>query len=270
MRSRFSLVALAVGLCFGLSAQAHGIHVDHDSCGFGTDYDVRVNAAGIAFDRDDGKPAHVFMHDGALRIDGHAVAVSAADTERLRAYEAQVRALLPEVAGIAREGVDIGFDAMSTVIATFADTDRGRLVEKLNRQHRQALAQLDRGLGAGVWKRHDMDDLIEQSIGGTVSELVGTVTATAVKAALSGDEAQVEALEARADSLDRAIDRQVDARADKLDARAEALCPRLAALDRLQQQFEFRLDGGARLQLMEHEASHPDKPDRKDSDVADR
>lgn len=272
MRSRLSLFALALGLCFGLSAQAHGIHIHHDSCGFSTDYDVRVNPDGIAFDRDDGKPASVFMHDGALRVDGRAVAVNQADAERLRAYEAQVRALLPEVAGIAREGVDIGFDAVSTVIATFAqsDTDRHRLVAKLNRQHQQALQQIDHGLGAGVWRQHDLDQLFEKGIGDTVSELVGTVTATAVKAALSGDESQVKALEARADGLDRAIDRQVDARADKLEARAEALCPQLTALDSLQQQFEFRLDGGSRLQLMERNDGSADPASSKVSDVAGR
>jgi exonuclease VII large subunit len=79
-----------------------------------------------------------------------------------------------------------------------------------------------------------MQDLMENQLGGAVSTLVGTVTAKAVKAALSGDESQVAALEARADSLDKSIDQQVDARADKLGERAEALCPRMQRLDELQ------------------------------------
>src|SRR5690242_4489254 len=231
MRPLILALALAAGMTLGAPVQAHGLHVNDQKCNFGTDY-------------------------GVLRIDGRDVAVSAGDARRLREYESQVRGLLPEVASIAREGVDIGFDALATVVASFADdpAERSRLVAELNQQHRQALAKVDSGLGHGVWRQHSMQDLMENQVGGAVSTLVGTVTAKAVKAALSGDESQVAALEARADSLDKSIDKEVDARADKLGERAEALCPRMQRLDELQQAFEFRLKDGARLALVDHQA----------------
>ena len=256
MRPLILALALAAGMTLGVPAQAHGLHVNDQKCNFGTDYDVLVKPDGITFERQDGTPGSVFMHDGALRIDGRDVAVSAGDAKRLREYESQVRSLLPEVASIAREGVDIGFDALATVVASFADdpAERSRLVAELNQQHRQALAEVDSGLGHGVWRQHSMQDLMENQVGGAVSTLVGTVTAKAVKAALSGDESQVAALEARADSLDKSIDKEVDARADKLGERAEALCPRMQRLDELQQAFEFRLKDGARLALVDHQA----------------
>ena len=269
MRPLILAFALAAGTALGVPAQAHGLHVNDQKCSFGTDYDVLVKPDGITFERQDGAPQNVFMHDGALRIDGRDVAVSAGDARRLREYESQVRSLLPEVASIAREGVDIGFDALATVVASFADdpAERSRLVAELNQQHRQALAEVDNGLGHGVWRQHSMQDLMENQVGGAVSTLVGTVTAKAVKAALSGDESQVAALEARADSLDKSIDKEVDARADKLGERAEALCPRMQRLDELQQAFEFRLKDGARLALVDHqiedhqEASAKTKPE---------
>ncbi|HEV2540975.1 MAG TPA: DUF2884 family protein [Frateuria sp.] len=267
MRPLITTLALAASLALGLPAQAGGVHLHDQRCSFGTDYDVQVQPGGIAFDRDDGTPGRVFMHDGTLRVDGRAVAVSAGDAVRLREYEGQVRRLLPEVAAIAREGVDIGFDALTTVVATFADepAERSRLTEQLNTQHRQALASVDNGLGQGIWRKHSVEDLMDHQVGDAISTLVGTVTAKAVKAALSGDQSQVAALEARADSLDKAIDRQVDARADKLGARADALCPQLARLDQLQQQFEFRLKDGSRLALVDrqehdNEASAKTKP----------
>ncbi|HET6431863.1 DUF2884 family protein [Dyella sp.] len=266
MRKTLSLLALAIGITLGTQAQAHERHMHTDQCSFSTDYDVRVNAAGIAFSRDDGTPATVFMHDGHLRVDGHDATVTAADAERLRQYEASVRALLPEIAGIAREGLDIGFAAMTTVATTFAETadERQRLLVKLNRARAEAMQRIDRGIGAGLWTHSDMEDLVEDGMESAVSELVGTVTAGAVKAALSGDQARIAALEARADSLDKTIDREVDARADKLDARAQALCPRLASLDTLQQQLQFRLADGSPLQLIERAA------DRDDDDAKDR
>lgn len=258
MRLPITTLALATGLALGLPAHAHGLHMDSDQCRVGTDYDVLVQPGGIRFERNDGKPAQVFMHDGALRIDGRDVAVSAADAARLREYEGQVRSLLPEVASIARDGVDIGFDALTTVVASFAEdpAERSRLTDDLNREHRQALADVENGLGHGVWRQHSMENLMENQLGDGVSTLVSTVTAKAVKAALSGDQRQVAALEARADTLDRSIDQQVDARADKLGDRAQALCPRLVRLDQLQQQFEFRLTDGSRLALVDHQAVH--------------
>lgn len=262
MRPLITAIALAAGLTLGLPAHAVGMHLHDQKCSFGTDYDVRVQPDGIAFERDDGTPGNVFMHDGALRVDGRNLAVSPGDAARLREYEGQVRRLLPEVAAIAREGVDIGFDALTTVVATFADepAERSRLTEELNAQHRQALASVDNGLGRGIWRKHGVEDLMQHQVGDAVSTLVGTVTAKAVKAALSGDQSQVAALEARADSLDKAIDREVDARADKLGARADALCPQLTRLDQLQQQFEFRLKDGSRLALVDRQA-HDDPQD---------
>lgn len=260
MRKTLSLLTLAIGLALGASVQAHGINVNHVQCTIDTEYDVRVDDAGIEFTRDKGQPAEVFMHDGHLRVDHRDLAVSADDAARLRSYEGTVRELLPEIAGIAREGLDIGFSAMTTVAATFAEDghDRDRLMAKLKRSRAGAMRQIDAGLGSGVWRQHDMGDLMEGGLQDAVSELVGTVTAGAVKAALSGDQTRVAALEARADSLEKTIDKQVNARADQLEVRAQALCPKLATLEQLQQQFQFRLPDGSPLRLVEQDADgHP-------------
>lgn len=265
MRQTMIAVALAAGLALGLPAQAHGLHMQHDQCSFGTDYDVLVKPEGITFEREGGTPGRVFMHDGALRVDGRTVGVSVADAARLRDYEAQVRSLLPEVASIAREGVDIGFDALTTVVATFADdaAERSRLTAELDARRTRALASVDAGPGHGVWRQHGIEDLMQDQVGGAVSTLVSTVTTKAVKAALSGDEHQVDALAARADAMERSIDEQVDARAEKLGARADALCPRMARLDQLQQQFQFRLADGSRLALVDQQAGEDNEASAK-------
>jgi hypothetical protein len=256
MRPSILVFALAAGLAVGSTAHAGGLHVNQQQCHFGTDYDVLVQPAGIRFERAQGSPGNVFMHDGALSVDGREVALSAADATRLRTYERQVRTLLPEVAAIAREGVDIGFGALATVAATFADSpaERSALGAQLDTQRKQALAAVDNGLGRGVWRQHSVEGLMQNQVAGAVSTLVSTVTAKAVKAALSGDSHQVEALQARTGTLERTLEHEVEARADKLGERAEALCPRMAQLDALQQQFEFRLADGSRLALVERQA----------------
>jgi len=261
MRITMMACAMAAGLALGGSLQAHDLQVHDGHCGYSTAYDVQVMPNGVGFHRNDGRPSDVFMHDGRLRVDGRDMTVSSDDATHLRNYEQQVRQLLPEVAGIAREGVSIGFAAMRTVLMTFADNDaeRQRMVGRLDDNHRQALARIDDTLGKGVWKSNDMEEVIEKSVEDSVSDLVSKVTGQAVSAALSGDQSKVAALQARADSLDRSIDREVNKRSNELDKRADALCPRLSSLDALQQQFQFRLQDGSRLQLLAYDPQNNHK-----------
>ena len=261
MRTTMMACALAAGLALGGSVHAHDLEVHDGHCGYSTTYDVQVMPGGIGFHRDDGKPVDVFMHDGHLRVDGRDVTVSNEDAARLRDYEQQVRLLLPEVADIAREGVNIGFAAMRTVLMTFAqnDDERHRMLGRLDENRSQALARVDAGLGKGVWKSDDMDEIVEKSVENSVSDVVSKVTGEAVSAALSGDQSKVAALEARAESLDKSIDREVNKRADILDKHADALCPKLSALDALQHQFQFRLQDGSRLQLLAYDNKEHNK-----------
>lgn len=255
MRTTLMAGALSAGLAFGGSVQAHELDVHEGHCGYSTDYNVQVLPEGIAFHRDDGQPADVFMHEGRLRVNGRDVAVNGDDAVRLRNYEQQVRQLLPEVTVIAREGVNIGFGAIRTVLMTFAENDdeRHRMVGRLDENHREALARIDDGLGKGIWKATDMERVVEKSIETSVSDLVAKVAGEAVEAALTGDRDKVAALEERANSLDKSLDREVNKRSEALGQRADALCPRLGALNTLQHQFQFRLQDGSRLQLLAYD-----------------
>lgn len=254
------LVILLAGWVSVPAARAVDVRIDHVDCGFDSSYDVTVLPEGIRFQREDGSPRQVFMHDGTLRVDGRMIAVSSADADNLRRFESELRTVLPQMARIAREGVDIGYDAVTTVAATLAaDPDQQQsLVDRLNASHAEALRRIDDTLGRGQWHHDALRTLIEGSVRDTVPTLVGTVTSEALKAALSGDRAQLAALQARADSLDKSIDKQVDARADRLQHQAEAMCPRLQDLDQLQQQWHFRLADGSALHLIsaDHHGDH--------------
>jgi hypothetical protein len=252
------LFALAAVGAASAHEPGHGHHL---SCSFDTEYDVQVNADGIAFTHAGGQPADVFMHDGALRVDGRELAVSPADAARLRDYEQQVRDLVPAIAGIARDGVEVGYSALTAVVATLSDNgeQRTRLLQSLHDRHAQALRHVDSTLGRGVWKADDQGDYFAGDVRDAAADLVGSVTGDLVKDALSDDPVRLAALQARADALDTTIDKAVDGPAQKLGERAEALCPRFARLQQLQQQWALRLPGGARLQLISPDTDRADK-----------
>ena len=254
-RLALALALLGIGtLALPAHARVHSMEW-HSACSVDSHYNLAVRDDGLQFTRNDGSPRQVFMHDGHLRVDGQPLAVSAEDAARLRQYETNVRALLPQVAAIARDGVGIGFNALTTVAATFADSpdERTRVIQQLAGQRRQMLGKIDQSIGQGRWQPDDFDQMMDEDMGDAVSTLVSTVASRAMKAALSGDQAQVAALEARAQSLDSSIEKAVDGPAKRLGKRADALCPRLVELDQLQHQFQVRLPDGKPLMLMSME-----------------
>jgi hypothetical protein len=255
MRHLFATAGLAAALALGAghATAAEGFNFSTDSCkhDYSTLYDVDVTAAGLSFHRNDGSPSKVFLHDGALKVDGRDVAVSAADAAALRRYEDTVRKLLPEVATVSRMGIQMGFDAMTTVTMTFAEPgQRDEILSKLKRKQAQAMKEIDEGVGSGHWSADRMTETVAGSVSDSVGELVGSVTSSAVTAALSGDSAKMAALNARANALDKSINTEMNKRSKDLDARANAICPRLNDLADIQQGWKIRTADGKPLELM--------------------
>jgi hypothetical protein len=80
--------------------------------------DIKPDA--LVFTRRDGTPVDIVIAAGSLRVDGRAVAIGAADRQRLIDIEHGVREALPEVKAIAHEAIAIAFEAVAEVSAAFA------------------------------------------------------------------------------------------------------------------------------------------------------
>ncbi|MDR6938049.1 DUF2884 family protein [Luteibacter sp. 3190] len=261
MRHPLIAIAIATTAAFASASAsaAGGASFSTDTCryDYSTPFDVDVTAAGLSFHRTDGSPAKVFLHDGTLRVDGKPVMVSDADAVALRRYEDGVRKLVPEVAAIAREGVSMSYEAMTSVTLTFAEGDqRAEILEKLKRKQADSLRSIDEGIGAGHWSSNRMAETVAGSVSDGVGELVGSVTSSAVTAALSGDTSKVAALQARADSLDKSLNREMNKRSRALESRTATICPRLDALAELQRAWKVRLPDGKPLELMTIKPKH--------------
>ncbi|HTV84603.1 MAG TPA: DUF2884 family protein [Dyella sp.] len=261
MHRHLTTIAFAAGLVMAGGAQASSVHGHAMQCSFNSDYDVQIKPDGIAFSRESGPAQTVFIHDGQLRIDGRPVTVSPQDGARLRSYERQVRDLLPAMAGIARDGVDIGYSAMTTVAATLTDDsdERTRIMDKLRDRHDEALQQIDVTLGHGFWKAGDSGETFGAAVEEAVADMVGSITRDVLNDALSNDPSKLASLQARTSALETTLDKAVEQPAEKLAQRADALCPSLGQLEQLQQQFQFRLPNGERLTLLSSDTDGNDK-----------
>ena len=244
-------ILVAAALAVASAAPAFG-HTHVGDCGVHSDYSLSIKPDRLVFHRKHGTPVDVEIANGTLRIDGALVATNAADAERLRNAEREVRAVVPEVKGIARDAIAIAFNAIGEVAAAFApDGDAARAsaerISRAGREFDQRFAATDT---FDDWQDGDVDHLVEETIGSVMPEIIGNVTAQAMKAALTGDATAAADLEARADGIDKSVERAVEKQSAALEQRAQALCPRLRALERVQRDLDVRLADGARLDLV--------------------
>ena len=243
------LLAAALGAAVSVPAFAH-THI-HE-CDLSSDYSLSIKPDRLVFKRHLGTPAEIEIANGTLRVDGALVATNAADAQRLRDAEREVRALVPEVKGIARDAVAIAFDAVGQVAAAFAHDGAAA---RRSAEHIAALGrEIDRKIADTYsfdhWQDADIDRLVGSTVEAVVPEIVGNVTAEALKVAFTGDEAAAAELEARASSIEKSVDRAVEKQSAQLEVRAMGVCSRLRALDRVQSGLDVRLPDGSRLDLV--------------------
>ena len=247
-RATFLVALLAA---FAAPAYAHDKHERELSCDLHSDYNLSFGPESLRFERDNGQ-RRIELIQGKLLVDGRVVALTAADREKLLKFEQEVRAMMPEVRAIALEALEIAYTAVVHVLRAFDDNGSAeRSIARLEAEHKAARAKIENGSSTLLFDEREFEKLVESTVATVVPEVVGNVTALALKAAFSGDEGAVEAIERKADRLEKEIERDVEHRADELERRADKLCPQLTELDRLESTLDVRLADGRPLNLLD-------------------
>ncbi|HEY0332577.1 MAG TPA: DUF2884 family protein [Stenotrophomonas sp.] len=212
--------------------------VSSQQCGYHTPFDVQVGDDGVWLRRTDEAPRVVHVRDGAISIDDRAQPVSAADADRLRRMESITRELVPAVAGIARDAVDIAFDALAGVVEIM--TGNARKAKQVEAYRRQAMAQIDASLGHGRWDQVTFEREFEAGVERAAEDMAASLTRGVLFAVFTGG---TDGIEQRSEKLEKEMDARMEARGRSLEARADALCSQVKDLDRLQEQLELRYQG---------------------------
>ena len=242
-------LALAAALMTPLSQAMAEVHLNA-RCEIDSAYDLTVEPSRLRFERSGG--SEIVFADGQVRIDGVEQTLSAADRARVLQFEQEVRRLLPEVRQIAGEAVKIAFTALQGVITRFSsEANRAEFERELDGLR----AEIDRAIASAHSTRIIEDQRFEQRVQDFATRLAprlaGEFAAATVSAALSGDEARASEIEQRAEQLSRDVEASVEAPAKALEARVNALCPRVQALDQIDDALELRLPDGQPLRLFE-------------------
>lgn len=220
---------IAATLTTATAASAHECEVD-------LHYGITLEAKQVLLNDDDS----VFsLSDGELHRDGKSVALSAAEKQQLRQYEAGLRELVPQVSAVTREALAIAGEATDFAFSTLLGPEHESV-----KQLRGKFANLGTEIGKRIDDRHlpmqamslrdDDWDVVGDgaSISWNVAEVGFAIVGKAMRAAFDDDYAAK--WEADLDRMEKELDARVETRAKALEAKAEGLCDNLTELEKLE------------------------------------
>nr|WP_295954593.1 DUF2884 family protein [uncultured Xanthomonas sp.] len=216
----------------------HRPQVSSRQCGLSTPFNVLADTGGIWLTRDGESPREIFFHAGELSVDRQVQQIGDADAHRLLEMERETRALMPQVADLSHEVVDLSYDVLGSVVEML--TGSAGNARKIERLRTHANAYVDGTLGKGRWDQEVFDDRFEDYVETQAESFVGSITRHVLWQVVTG---RAEAIGERADRMDAALEARLDARSKGIETKAQALCARVARLDQLQQALEYRYHG---------------------------
>ena len=248
-------IPLLASVCLAAAASARAQDLA-DICHASSSYDLTVSAGALLFDRAAPAPRRVELRDGRLLADGAATAANAEQRDRLALFEQELRALVPAVKRVARNGVDLAAAAVndeSVRLRLGADT-RGQLARRVAAHAADLKRRIDASTSTHDWQGDAFDRYADDIVADVAPLVAADLGQQAVDAAVGGD------LDAAASLRDRAaglagggLQRDLQGRLQAaLRPQVQALCPSIRRLAELQR--EVRGADGRALDLVEIDA----------------
>ena len=244
-----SIQRLTLALVLSVAAPSFAaVSVSIDNCNIHSDYALKIEPKQLVLTQKDGTPAKLVISNGTLIADGTALQLTSADRERVLGIERGVRELEPDIKAIAREAIAIALEAVTEVSASFADSPEEARESAIKIQ--RSAAELDAHIAStDTISEVEVGAFVGKTVAALIGNLVGNITAQALKVAFSGDEKAAAELEARADGIDKKVEKIAEKRSKALEQRAAAMCPKFRNLQRLEQELDVRLPNGQPLRL---------------------
>lgn len=207
------------------------------TCHASSSYDITVKPDSLLFDRLSPAPMQVDLAHGRLLTDGKPVALNAENQDRLALFERQLRALVPRVRTVAKNGVDLAVQSMRAEAGSMglgADT-RAEMDRRLDTHANELKRRIATSQSTHDWQGDFADQTMNQIGADLLPLLASDLGQQAINAALSGDMQTAASLRDRAASLATQLQPRMERRMQALRPQIQALCPAIEQLASLQQ-----------------------------------
>jgi len=260
-----SLIASAILLASG-SVAAHDTSFSSDSCDVDLNAGVTINKQEVAFTKND-KELYKIVGNTHLVVNDETISLSGSQQELVAKFSHDVRAVVPEVKGIALEALDLASEGVTLAFNELLG--EGNDVGAELSEHLAAIKfDIDRELdlekeisidehgnfGDGTFGE-EFEQRIEEAVESTIKNSMGTLLiAVGQEMLFSGGDP--DAFEARMETFGEQIEQQMEERASVIEEKAEALCHSVLAIDALEEQMKLEIDALAGFDVVTANKSH--------------
>ena len=243
---------LAILLVCALAAPALGADPDM-ACRVRSDYDITVSAGTVLFERTATPAQSVEMSRGNLKANGKPVALRVKDRERISAFEATVRGLIPRVKALAQRAVEMSIAAIREEAANTSPKSAAdpQLNQRLDARARDLKMRIANSTTSKDWRGATLNRYTAEVLSDVLPLVGGDLARQAIEVALRGDLAAASALRDRVSGLRASLEARIRSRLEVLRPEVDKLCPALRRLDALESAVGAALPGGGRLELLE-------------------
>lgn len=243
---------LAALFVCALIAPARGADFDA-TCRVRSNYDFTVSEGAVSFERAATPAQRLEMSRGSLKASGKPVALDAKDRDRIAAFEATLRGLIPPVKALARRAVDISVAAIREEAGRASPKSAAdpKLNERLQARAQDIKTRIANSTSSKEWRGASFNRYSAEVLSDVLPFVGGDLAQQAVEVALRGDFAAANTLKNRATGLRASLEARISKRLEVLQPDVDRLCPVLQRLDALESAVRVALPGGGRLNLLE-------------------
>lgn len=244
------LATLLAVVLLGVACAASGQDLE-STCHASSSYDLTLQPAGLIFDRDAPAPRRVALSQGRLTTDGASVSLRAEDQDRMALFERQLRALVPRVKQVAKNGVDLAVQTLREEGGELqlSSATRTQLDQRIAVQANQLKQRIDASRSTHDWQGDAAQAYGNQIMSDLMPLVAGDLGQQALTAAMSGDIDTATRLRNQATDLATTLRPRLERRMQSLRPQVQALCPAIERLAELQQ--GVRAAGGQPLDLLQ-------------------
>lgn len=227
---------------------AAGSAAAHNSCNLELDAGLRITDHSIEF-YDEDKQTYKIVKDQYLVVNGQTLRLTRSQQAAVEHYAASIRAAVPEVRGMALEGIDLAIEAITITFDGLLG-DKNQVSAQLMTELNNVKSDVNRYFTSGnpiSFNRGNKDTpdflgkyfetRVERIVETSVQNSIGSIMIAMGKEVLASG-GNMEVFEARMNKFSEQMDAQMNAKAAGMEARGERLCSTMRAGDAREEQLK--------------------------------
>ncbi|GHE86862.1 DUF2884 family protein [Thalassotalea profundi] len=245
-----TLLATSI-LLASTSAFAHNASFSTDSCNVEIEGGISITNDSLTFSKD--KKSLYKIENNELFVSDKKVQLTDSQRSLLTQYSTSIRAVVPEVKGVALDAMDLAVDGVNLAfnellgegnsVGRELTTELGKLRSEIQFKfdENKTISFDEDGFDGEEFFGEEFEQRIESLVETTITNSMGSLL-IAVGQELLFSGGDPDAFEARMEKFGEQIEYEMESRGEQIEKRGEALCGSIANIDNIEELLKSSID----------------------------